>query len=115
MLLLFNIRIVVATIGGTVVNNHTNQLKVVVLSGVFQFELCTLCSLVKVFLSVLAHVEIGRELKIVIHFLSLHGVKIELKTLECHDQISWQSFDACSLKSVHFLITLCTEVLIAFI
>lgn len=81
----------------------------------FKLEICTLCRLIKVFLSVLAHVEIRREFKVVIYLLSLHRVKVELKSLKRHDQISWQSLDAGSLKRVYFLVTLCAEVLVALI
>jgi hypothetical protein len=89
MLLLFDVRIVVTTISCSIVNNNSNQLEIIIISRMLEFEICTLCRLIKVFLGVFAQVELGRKFKIVIYFLPLHRVEVKLKTLECHYQISW--------------------------
>lgn len=61
-------------------------------------------------LTILLHIDLHGELTIIIDFKLSHGVEVELKTFENHEEGVWHPLNAASLQSVYFLLTLLTVI-----
>jgi hypothetical protein len=103
---LFDVRVVVATIGTACVYHDSDQLVLVVLGWVdgtvvrhmrrFGFGLCSRHTLDRVRF----HVDLHREADSVVELLVAHHQQIELEALEMHGQQRRQLTDAAALESL---------------
>ena len=88
-----------------------------IFKGLSCFDFCLalflpLFLLVQVLLSVWADIDFVLELEVVIELHSDHPVKVELESLERRDHVAWQFSQACTLQSVHLLVTLLALILV---
>jgi len=63
-----------------------------------------------VFLTVLCHIKIYREITCIIKLNLVHGIIVKLKSLENYKQAVRKSFDGATFKGITFLVTLFTEI-----
>ena len=110
--LLFDEAVIMTAVCCATVNNHADQFKIVIVLREVEHDFPTLSSLLEIVLSVLAHVKLKGEFKIIVYLDSDHVVKIKFKPLQCHNQILREALDTCPFVSINFAVASFAKVLI---